>query len=326
MVTIEQSSHFVVSSRLVSIVIITICILLAIFFSARIQKAFARLGKYLGEKIGVHSATTEYSVQRYVYQHSNSIVAKYYNFINRQLIASGLKRNGVSVVGYTLFWLIISAIISIAVTLLLSLNFGLLLVLFIVSFAIFLVVSRATVASRLQAREEDVMNAEDTIIPTITDGVQNSIVMHIDNFKPSVRGAFQAFQSNIQDRGISFDAAMIMLTDELGPVFRNFANKAVYFEHIGDPSMRDIFEDVIETNRLRRQLRDENRQAFLDLKRDFGLSAIICGGYFIFIMITDSFSRGFYLQSTIGNLILIGFIAVIAGVYAYIATIQSRDI
>lgn len=326
MVKIEQTTHFTVNSWLVTTVCVVIGIILCIFFSAQIQRFFASRLKKLGTRLGMYSADSEYKVQRYVYQHSTSIPARYYNFINRQLIATGLKRSGVTVVGYTLFWGILSAIISIVLTLMMGLNIGMLLALWVVTFIIFIIVSRATVAARLQSREEDVMNAEDTIIPTITDGVQNSIIMHIDNYKPSVRDAFKAFKSNIQDRGISFEAAMIMLADELGPVFRNFANKAIYFERIGDPSMRDIFEDVVETNRLRRQLRDENRQAFLNLKRDFTLSTIICSGYFIFCMVTDTFSRQIYLQTWWGNGLLIMFIVIIFGVYSYIATIQSRDL
>ena len=80
------------------------------------------------------------------------------------------------------------------------------------------------------------------------------------NFAPSVREDFQAFIVNIQDRGYTFEDAMFILSDNLGLVFKDFAQKAIYFEAVGEREMVEIFADIVETNRLRRQLRDENNE------------------------------------------------------------------
>ena len=119
---------------------------------------------------------------------------------------------------------------------------------------------------------------------------------------------------------------MYILADNLGIVFKDFAQKAIYYEAIGDKNMQDIFTDISETNRLRRQLRDENATQFAGLKTTFLVSTGMVVAYFIFLMVTDSFSRYFFLQSTIGKIILIFMILVIFCVLAFITTIKSKAI
>ena len=65
---------------------------------------------------------------------------------------------------------------------------------------------------------------------------------------------------------------MYILADNLGMVFQDFAQKAIYFEAVGEREMVEIFADITETNRLRRQLRDENNNAFVTLKSSFLIS------------------------------------------------------
>lgn len=189
-----------------------------------------------------------------------------------------------------------------------------------------LIMTRVMVSERLEKREADIMNAVDLIVPEIGNGVKNAIVAYKDNFAPSVREDFAAFLINIQDRGYTFEDAMYILSDNLGSIFQDFAQKAIYFEAAGEKEMVDIFTDITETNRLRRQLRDENNAAFTSLRSSFIISVIMVVGYFIFLMITDEFSRHFFLQVTAGKFLLIGMVMLVFMVLAYIATIKSKQI
>ena len=80
------------------------------------------------------------------------------------------------------------------------------------------------------------------------------------------------------------------------------------------------------TNRFRRQLRDENEEKFIGLTVQFVASSLIVCIYFVFLMITDTFSRNFFLKATAGKLLLIVILLVIFGVLAYITTIKSSKI
>lgn len=326
MFTVDTSSNWTVSSDLVKFVVIGIIIFMIYFFSFQLQVIFAKLLKKFSEKIGVYSTSKEYAMQRYVYQHSSSLIAKLYNWVNNQLVALGLKRLGVSVVGYLLFWAVISFIISIVLNLLTQMGVLFFPFMFLMIFVITLVMTRVMVSERMEMREADVMNAIDLIVPEVHNGVKNAIVTYKDNFAPSVKDDFQAFIINIQDRGYTFEDAMYILADNLGLVFNDFAQKAIYFEAVGEREMVEIFADITETNRLRRQLRDENNNQFAGLKASFVVSAGMTFAYFIFLMFTDDFSRTFFLTTTIGKFLLLIIVGVVFAVLSYITTIKSQTI
>lgn len=313
-------------SRIILLITIVAIVAGVYFFSFQLQKFLSSAGTSISKKIGTFSTSREYAVQRYVYLHRSSLIAKLYNWINEQLIAAGMKRVGVTPVGYMLFWGTISAITAIVIGIICNLNVFLYVVIFFILVAVFLVATRVFVAGKMEKREADVMDALDLIIPEISSGVKNAIARYVDNFSPSLQQDFKIFLSNIQDRGMSFEDAMFILADSLGNIFKDFAQKAVFYEALGEEDMRGIFDDIVETNRQRRELRYNNNLEFGVLRLSFIISAGITIGYFIFLMATDWFSRYFFLTTTWGNILLVAIVLTIFGVLSYIATIKSRAI
>lgn len=303
-----------------------VCLIGAIyFFSYQIQVKVASLIKKFSERLGVYSVSKEFALQRYVYQHSTGLFARIYRWVNAQLVALGMKRLGITVFGYLLFWGVIAVILgTIASFALNMISFSPFMISML--YIVMLVMTRVLVSERMEKRERDVMDAVDLLVPEIKNGVKNAIVSYRDNFAPSVRDDFIAFIVNVQDRGYAFEDAMYILADNLGLVFNDFAQKAIYYEAVGEKEMVDIFTDISETNRLRRQLRDENNNAFAALKSSFVVSVIAVVGYFFFLMFTDEFSREFFLSTAGGKFLLLIMIGVVFAVLAYISTIKSKAI
>lgn len=301
-------------------------VIILYFFSYQFQLVFAKIAKSISEKVGTYSVSREYSIQRYVYLHRNSLIAKFYNWINEQLIAIGIKRLGVTPFGYCIFWVFVAVVVAVILSVVLVVDIVSTAFLACILFFVFMILTRVLVAERMEKREADVMDAVDLIIPEVSGGIKNAILMYIDNFAPSLQPDFRAFVVNIQDRGYSFADAMFILSDNLGLIFKDFAQKAVYFEGLGEPDMVDIFADIVETNRLRRELRYTNGVKFGVLKTSFIASAAITFGYFIFLMATDDWSRKFFLQSQAGRILLVCILLVVFGVLSYITTIKSRQI
>lgn len=326
MVTINQSSHWEVSDDLVKLVVVALLVFVIYFFSYQLQGFLAKLWQDLGKKIGIYATSKEYAYQKYIYQHSTGLAAKLYNWVNMQLIALGLKRLGVSVVGYLLFWGFISCVIGLILSIFLGMGLAFFPLLFGMIYVITLVMTRVMVSERMEKREADVMNAIDLIVPEVRNGIKNAIIAYRENFDPSVQDDFNAFITNIQDRGYTFEDAMYILADSLGTVFQDFAQKAIYFESVGEREMVEIFADITESNRLRRQLRDENNNAFVSLRASFIVSAGMVFAYFIFLMFTDDFSRKFFLTETVGKFLLLCMIGVVFAVLSYITTIKSKQI
>lgn len=312
--------------KITTLVTIIVFIALVYFFSFQFQKAITSALTAISKKIGVFSANREYAIQRYVYLHRRSFISKAYYWINEQLVASGLKRAGVTPVGYILFWLSVSAVITIVTAFTTNLRGILVLITFIALFIVFLTLTRVFVSSQMERRENEIMDALDLIIPELGSGVKRAIAMYVDNFAPSIQGEFKVFLSNIQDRGYTFPDAMYILSDNLGMIFRDFAQKAISYEAQGDKEMLGVFDDIVETNRQRRELRYINASTFRSLRLSFSLSSLIVVIYFIIMMASDGFSRYFFLTTDLGVFLLVVILLIIFGVFSYIATIKSREL
>lgn len=315
-----------VSRDLVILAVAVVVIVVGYFLSFQAQKILAKVYKTFEKRVGSFTTRREYAIQRYVYQHRSSLVAKLYNWVNVQIIALGFKRLGVTPLGYLIFWGFVAFILTIVITLVSGMGIFTSVFYWGIIYVCLLIMTRVVVSERMERRETDVMDSIDLIIPEIHNGVKNSILRYQDNFPISLRPEFKSFVSNIQDRGYSFNDAMYILADQLGLIFYDFAQKAIFFEAIGEADMVDIFSDITETNRIRRELRDKNTTVFNGLKVSFVASAVITFGYFIFILITDSFSRSFFLQNSFGKFLLLVIMLVVFGVLSFITTIKSRAI
>lgn len=323
---LDETSQITISGDLAKLLILVVALVLVYFFSYQILTTFSSVVKKFSERVGTYSVSREHYLQRFVYQHRSNLISVLYTWLNEQCIALGIKRQGVTPFGYFIFWAFVALVGGTVSSIVLEMG-ALFTPVFCLTFLVVeLIMTRVVVSSRMQKREIDIMDAIDLIIPEIHRGVKNSIIIYQDNFKPSVIDDFKAFVSNVNDRGFSFEDAMYMLADSLGLVFTDFAQKAVYYEALGEPDMIEIFTDIVETNRFRRQLRDENEEKFTGLTVQFVASAAIVSIYFVFLMITDDFSRHFFLEKTTGKILLLVILLVIFGVLSFITTIKSSKI
>lgn len=306
--------------------IAVLCVVGVYFFSYQLQTKLASLIGFINRKLGTLAVNKEHELQRYVYQHRTSPISILYKWVNQQLIAIGLKRQGVSPLGYVIFWGFASLFLGLLLGFVLKMGFFFTGAVWLILWACMLIMTRVVVSERIEKRESEVMDAIDLLVPEIHNGAKNAIIQYMDNFALGIRDDFKVFVTNIQDRGYSFNEAMYILADSLGDVFLDFAEKAIYYEAMGEPDLLDIFTDIVETNRLRRQLREKNNRRFRELKVTFIVSSIMTFGYFCFVITTDSFSRHFLLQTTAGNVCLLIICIIVFAVLAFITTIKSKTI
>lgn len=294
------------------------------FFSFQIQKVLGMIATAFSKRVGTWSVTQEYALQRYIFIHPTSLVARLYNWINEQIIALSFKRYGITPVGYSVFWCFIALVLDIIILQLLSLQIGFVVPLFFVMVIVMFTCTRVFVSNRIIRREADIMDAVDLIIPDIGQGVQNAIMKYLDNFAPAIQGDFRAFISNITDRGYTFNDAMYILAESMGVVFKDFAQKAIFFEAQGERDMLEIFADIIETNRLRRELRQENEAVFTEVFVSFAVSAAIVVVFAVYMITTDAFTYHFFFQTTWGKVLLLIMIGIIFAVLSFITTLKSK--
>ena len=313
-------SFYISTAVLVSI------ILTVYFFSYQLQLLFAKLFNWIGVKVGKRSRDGEDYFKRYVFLNRDSKVSKLYWFLNDLVIILDLKLAGVTPFGFLVFWAFIAVVVSVLLSTILGLGFIGVVPLFLISLVLELTVIRVVVSERIEKREDCVMEAIDLIIPEMRGGVKNSILSHISNFPEIIRNDFNEFDVNVNRRKMSFEDAMIVLADSLGLIFRDFAKKAISFEASGDLDMLDVFVEVIEMNRLRRELRDSNNKVHAGVRKDFIVSSIMMVGYGAYAMVTDAFTRNALTNTTWGKFLVIFMIVDTVGVLSYISIIKSKSL
>ena len=189
-----------------------------------------------------------------------------------------------------------------------------------------IVLIRVSISEKIERREACIMDAVDLIIPELRNGVKNAILFQKQNFSPLIVDDFNEFDINVNQRKMSFNDAMMILSDNLGMLFRDFAQKAISFEQSGDLDMLDIFVEIVETNRLRRELRDINNVRFSAIRRDFIVSSVLMVAYAFYAMATDKFTRVFLTSTTFGKFIVIFMFADTIAVLAFISMIKSKSL
>lgn len=296
------------------------------YFSYQLQLVFSNMVNAIGTKLGYYSKEGELELKKYVFLHRSSLVAKLYWFVNDLIINMGMKVSGVTPLGFLLFWAIIALILSVFCTLILRLGFIGVIPLFFILLVFEIVLIRVSISEKIERREACIMDAVDLIIPELRNGVKNAILFQKQNFSPLIVDDFNEFDINVNQRKMSFNDAMMILSDNLGMLFRDFAQKAISFEQSGDLDMLDIFVEIVETNRLRRELRDINNVRFSAIRRDFIVSSALMVAYAFYAMATDKFTRVFLTSTTFGKFIVIFMFADTIAVLAFISMIKSKSL
>ena len=296
------------------------------YFSYQLQLGFAKVIHIIGSKVGTYSQSGELELKKYIFLHRNSVVSKLYWFLNDLIINLGMKMSGVTPLGFLVFWAIIALILSVFCTLILGLGFVGLVPLFFLLLTLEIILIRVSISEKIERREACIMDAVDLIIPEVRNGVKNAIMTQKQNFSPLIVDDFNEFETNVNQRKMSFNDAMMVLADSLGMLFRDFAQKAISFEQSGDLDMLDIFVEIIETNRLRRELRDINNTRFSEIRRDFLVSSALMIAYAFYAMMTDKFTRVFLTSTVFGKFLVIFMVADTIAVLAFISTIKSKSL
>ena len=151
------------SRDLVMMFMVVAIILVGYFLSFQLQRMIAFITNKFHSRLGNFATRKEYALQRYVYHHRGSIVAKFYNWVNAQIISLGLKNLGVTPIGYLIFWAFISFLLAVGVSVLTKSNLISVSFYWFVIYFCLLIMTRVIVSGRMEKRESDVMDAIDLI-------------------------------------------------------------------------------------------------------------------------------------------------------------------
>jgi hypothetical protein len=291
------------------------------FLGRCVKKISAFFEKYFGSGL----RRTQKKFKRSAYLSKSSLKYRIYRYFDEMIVNLDLHKDGVNVTGLILFVLLVSIIAGIIMTLALNLG-GLIVAAIPALFALITIIFRLTSLTRMEKKEEIILDAIDLLVSDIRGGVYNGIIRYQNNFHPSIRYAFIDYIENRERKGYSGRQAMLILNEELGYTFSDFAQKAIMYEERADDSMDDIFSAIIDSNRHRRNLRYTNNIAFNKLRTQFIVASTVILGYCLFTLFYEPFIRSFLLTNFFGKILMIVDILIFAGVLSYLTSIKAKAI
>ena len=299
-------------------------------YNVAILRVFANFTKWLNDKlsksVGVYMRTQNRKFKRTAELNTNSIAHSIYKYFDEILVNTGLHRSGVTVLGLISFIMFASIICMLVLAIAARLGVLLSVLALVAFFFLFMIGFRYVSLTRVEKNEEVIMDAIDLLVSDVKGGIFNSIIKYKDSFHDSVRPFFIECIDNVQNKGYSFEAAMEILSDQLGYSFADFAAKAIYYEANRQEGTEEIFGAIIEMNRQRRILRRENAEAFNTIKIGLLISFLAIGVFAVGTVLTEPAMRQIILETAFGRLMLIADVMLIAFVFSRLTAIRSKMI
>lgn len=300
--TIEGATNLAVVGMISCFIYIAIFIL-EIRVSELLKKLYSVSLKFTGNKI--RQQEEKFSRENEIGIINNKKMKyKMYKFFDEMTIDLGLKRSGIT--PYELLFL------TIVGSLLLSLLFSILVfgnaLLGVLAFPIVTLgvicgcYTKANLAR--DARIEAVYEAENIISNNISGGVKQAVEASFDALPKEVKVEFRDFLNNLSDM-MYIGIALKDLNNKLGTVSDDFIDKCYKFELEEEHGTIGIFQDVVEINNMKSQLRLKMKKAFEEVVTEFILASCIILVFLLGVMIIYPFIMDFYLKNTIGQIILL---------------------
>ena len=254
------------------------------------------------------------------------VKVKVYRFLNDLTIDLGVKQQGASPYEF----LFIVAVLTLIVTVVLCRTlFGSILMTFIMyPIALVAVIcvlyTRANVAH--DARIEAVIEAENIICNNISSGVVQAVRGSLPTMPSNVRGAFRDFLDNIEHKNYHIRTALMELNAHLGSVADDFIKKCIVFETEEEHGIVGMFQDIVEINNIRMEMRTEMKRRFEEVKNQFIMGSTLIFVFLFGVLAIYPDVRHFYLDLAIGQIILAVDALLMVIEFVYITYLRAQEL
>jgi len=251
---------------------------------------------------------------------------RFYRFLNNLIIDLELKSKGFTPYSFLFVVVSLTFIGSVTFSEVVFNNFIMGIMLFPIILIGVLCLLYTSANIRHDARIEAIIEAENIISNNIKDGVVVAIRNNINLINSLVRPQFIDFLDNIDHKNYHVKTALLELNNNLGSVADDFIKKCIVFEMEEEHGIAGMFQDVIEINNIKTELRNEMKRRFEDIMVDFissiVLIAIFLGGVLYFYPDV----RNFYLHNIIGQIVIGLDMLIIISVFVLITMLRAKEL
>ena len=252
--------------------------------------------------------------------------AKLYRFLSELIIDLGLLESGIT--PYELLALVSTAVI-IVTTIVCRIFFGNFLVALVFIPAILVGVfcvmyTKANIAH--DQRIEAVIEAENIICNNIKVGVVVAVRESIDVLPKSVRPDFKDFLDNIEQKNYHIKTALQELNNRLGSVADDFIKKCIVFEMEEEHGIAGMFNDIVELNNIKSEMRTNMKRRFEEVKSEFIMGAVMIFVFLGGVIAIYPDVRGFYFHNFFGHLLILFDVMILISEYVFITYLRAKEL
>lgn len=329
------NSIFNISPSTVILLAMTLIFIFAIFilvyvFGINVLKLITDTLASIGNLIGVSVKRREDSYARDIAigkinkEHRRH---KTYRFMNDLIIDLDIKKRGITPYSFIIIIIAVSLVVDIYATqLLFSGNIIMGIILFPVSLALIVCVAYTKANMAHNARISAVIEAENIISNSIADGVVLAVKNNIDLLPKQVKVAYEDFVLNVEKRNIHVKPALNELNNQLGSMSDDFIKKCIQFELEEADGSVLIFQEVVELNNLKNDLRIKMKYSIDAVTYQIVISAAMIFAFLGGVIAIFDVVRNFYFNTIAGQIILMLDILILVGESVYITYLRAREL
>jgi hypothetical protein len=184
--------------------------------------------------------------------------------------------------------------------------------------------TRANIAH--DTRIESVIEAENIICNNITVGVVVAVRESLDVIPKTVRQDFKNFLDNVEQKNYHIKTALLELNAHLGGIADDFIKKCIVFEMEEEHGIAGMFQDIVEINNIKMELRTEMKRKFEEVKWDFIVGAGMIFAFLCGVLIIYPTVRDFYFKTAIGQLIIAVDALLLIIEFVYITYLRAKEL
>lgn len=289
----------------------------AVDYISMARKFFNKTIRFLGGRINLAEERYHRNVMIGKFN-SKSKKVKHYRFLNDLIIDLELKPRGCT--PYEFLWTLIIGSVLVA-TLAATLIFNNTLLILPISIIAFIGITcglytKANLAH--DRRIEAVLESENVICNNIKDGVVVAARNAINLMPLEVRDVYRDFIDDVESKNYHIKDALMELNNNLGSIADDFIKKCIVLETEEEKGIAGMFQDIVEINNIKSEIRTDMKRKFEKVAREFMLSVgaimILMGGEIALYEILFNF----YIKNGIGQIILLLDVLVLILEFVYI--------
>lgn len=251
---------------------------------------------------------------------------KLYNFLSELIIDLNLTDSGIT--PYELLYItcfIVTVVVAVICKLLFGSYFMTIFMDPIAIVGVFAVMyTKANIAH--DQRIENVIEAENIICNNIKVGVVVAIRDSLNVIPKEVRPYFKDFVDNIEQKNYHIRTALLELNANLGSIADDFIKKCIVFEMEEERGISGMFQDIVEVNNIRMEMRTEMKRRFEEVKTDF-----IVGASMIFVFMAGVLAvypdvRNWYFTTGTGQVLIAIDILIIIMEFVFITFLRAKEL